>query len=86
MEKLCALCNGLYKISIGCPQCSEGLQDLGLVQDFFDPYSAYEDQKIFEDGYKGYTAEYCVHLLACASCGWQEYRSMKRFNEEIVTN
>lgn len=86
MTKLCALCNGLYKISIGCPKCNSILHDLGLVQDFFDSYSAYLDQEVYEDGYKGYTEDCCVHLLVCDFCGWQEYRRMKRMEEGIVTN
>jgi len=80
------LCNRLYTLTIGCPNCGHDLDDLGVVQDFYDPYSAYEDQKNFEDGYKGYTEECCVHLLACDSCGWSEFRPMKRFQEEVLTN
>lgn len=86
LTKLCALCNGLYKITIYCPRCNQEMHDLGLLQDFFGPYSAYEDQEIYEDGYKGYTEDCCVHLLGCNFCGWQEYRRMKRLEKEIVTN
>lgn len=71
---------------MGCPKCGQSLDDLGLVQDFYDPYSAYEDQKIYEDGYKGYTEQCCVHLLACHSCSWSEFRPMKRLREVALTN
>lgn len=63
-----------------------GLQDLGLLQDFYGPYSPYEDQTIYEDGYLGYTEECCVHVLGCAACGWQEVRPMKRFLEITLSN
>nr|WP_041274603.1 hypothetical protein [Desulforamulus reducens] len=86
MNKLCILCNGLYHVTISCPNCGYNLADLGLVQDFYDPYSAYLDQEIYEDGYKGYTSECCVHLLVCNLCDLKEFRAMKRFSEEDVTN
>ncbi|GAB6180464.1 hypothetical protein JCM14036_17830 [Desulfotomaculum defluvii] len=86
MDKLCALCNGLFTLTVSCPKCGEYLADSGLVQDFYDPYSAYLDQEIYEDGYKGYTEECCVHLLVCKNCGFKEYRPMKRFAEEDITN
>ena len=69
-----------------CPNCGDALADYGLIQDFFDPYSAYEDQKIYEDGYKGYTEECCTHLLACNQCGWREFKPLKRFSEEVFIN
>ncbi|WP_027351960.1 hypothetical protein [Desulfotomaculum nigrificans] len=86
MDKLCVMCNGLYNIIISCPNCGQIMQDLGLIQDYYGPYSAYEDQEIFEDGYKGYTEECCVHLLHCHACGWEEFRPMHRFTEAQVTH
>ncbi|SHE85745.1 hypothetical protein SAMN02745133_01282 [Desulforamulus putei DSM 12395] len=80
------LCNRLYTLTIACPNCGQDLDDLGLIQDFYGPYSAYEDQKNFEDGYKGYTDDCCVHLLACNSCAFREFRPMKRLWEQAVTN
>lgn len=58
MDKLCILCNRLYTLNICCPNCNEGVEDLGLLQDFYDNYSAYEDQKFYQDGYQGYTDDY----------------------------
>ncbi|GAB6157787.1 hypothetical protein JCM39194_09870 [Desulfotomaculum varum] len=78
MEKLCVLCNQLYQLTVSCPNCGTNLNDLGLMQDYYDPYSPYEDQKVFEDGYKGYTEECCVHLLICPCCRFREFRAMKR--------
>lgn len=86
LDKLCVLCNGLFTLTIICPRCGNNLTDLGLMQDFYDPYSAYLDQEIYEDGYKGYTEECCVHLLTCTSCSFKEYRAMKRLSEAEVTN
>ncbi|MEG6513916.1 hypothetical protein [Desulforamulus ruminis] len=84
LEKLCILCNRLYKLEINCPACGRSLQDLGVVQDFYDPYSPYEDQRIYQDGYRGYTEDCCVHMLYCSDCGWQEFRPIKRLLESLL--
>lgn len=80
------MCNGLYVLTLSCPKCGEELKDSGLIQDYYGPYSAYEDQEIFEDGYRGYNEECCVHLLTCGNCGWEEFRPMQRFTEAQVTH
>lgn len=85
MEKVCVLCNRLFKVSMCCPECGNELEDKGLIQDFYDPYSAYEEQAIYEDGYQGYTSECCVHLLYCSACEFGEFRPMKRLLE-VFTN
>jgi len=85
-DKLCVLCNRLYTLTIGCPSCGQGLEDMGLLQDFYGPYSAYEDQEIYQDGYNGYTEECCVHLLHCHACGWSEFRPFERFVHNLATN
>lgn len=78
MDYTCLMCNGLVDISIPCNYCGGVLQDLGLLQDFYDPYSPYLDQKIYQDNYKQYNAHYCVHLLHCAGCGREQYHTLKR--------
>ncbi|MDO7785956.1 hypothetical protein [Desulforamulus aquiferis] len=58
---------------------------MGIIQDFYDPYSAYEEQAIYEDGYQGYTEECCVHLMYCPNCEDGQFRPMKRLLE-LMTN
>lgn len=84
MARLCILCNRLYIMTVNCPQCGKELQDLGLIQDFYDPYSAYEDQRLYQDGYRNYTEENCVHLLSCSFCGFSKYTSIKRLMDPFT--
>ncbi|AQS59554.1 hypothetical protein B0537_10970 [Desulforamulus ferrireducens] len=84
MVAVCVLCNRLYTLNYLCPRCGDVLADQGLIQDFFDPYSSYEDQKIYEDGYQGYTEECCTHVLACGKCGWYEYKALHRLPEDVI--
>ncbi|MEG6617589.1 hypothetical protein V6C27_14410 [Peptococcaceae bacterium 1198_IL3148] len=57
------------------------MENLGLLQDFYDPYSAYEEQKLFEDGYKNYNHDYCVHIMRCNACGTESLHAFKRLTE-----
>ncbi|CCO06973.1 conserved hypothetical protein [Desulforamulus hydrothermalis Lam5 = DSM 18033] len=86
MEKLCVLCNQLFQLTASCPNCGNDLSDQGLIQDYYDSYSPYEDQTVFEDGYRGYTEECCVHLLACPCCRFREFRALKRLPLQNYSN
>ncbi len=74
MELGCPVCNGFIMINKNCPCCAGGLlEDKGTLEDFYGPYSPYENQELYEP----YPAAggrdcRCIHLLACAACGFDE--------------
>lgn len=79
---VCPVCNGLASVEKNCPGCGASMLDAGLLQDFYDDYSAYLDQDIYEDGYRYYDDDYCVHLFACPRCHFDEYVKFKRLEED----
>jgi len=65
---VCPLCNGLTAVRKKCPVCRGAMIDAGLLQDYYDNYSAYLDQDLYRDGYRSCDQAHCVHLLACPRC------------------
>lgn len=69
----CPLCNGLIQVKEKCPACGESLEDGGTLEDFFGPYSPYEE---VDEGLKSFVPEYkpekCIHLFYCPVCGWDK--------------
>lgn len=65
MEKVCPLCNGLLKVDRKCPYCGIVLQDGGMVQNYYGPYSPYVAQNSLQ---KKEDSDHCIHLLYCAGC------------------
>lgn len=82
MDYTCLMCNHLVEITQPCPSCGAAMQNLGLLQDFYDPYSPYLDQEIYEDGYKNYNQHYCVHLMRCDRCDIELFYPYRRLNEQ----
>lgn len=72
MEYGCALCNGMISIQQRCPQCGRVLEDKGQLENYFGPYSPYEDtdhyQKPLQQG--NVSVAPCIHLFSCAVCGY----------------
>lgn len=72
---LCPLCNGLRKIHLGCPKCSDNLEDKGKYMDYADEYSAYMDIDTLKqnDGYPDSLQKgQCAHIMNCPKCGHDE--------------
>ena len=44
MEIGCPVCNGLLSIGEVCNKCSGVMEDMGRIEDFYNPYSPYEEQ------------------------------------------
>lgn len=65
MEKVCPLCNGLIKVDRKCPYCGNILEDGGMVQNYYGPYSPYVAVNSFPNNRDRHE---CVHLLYCAGC------------------
>ncbi|NLI13289.1 hypothetical protein [Pelotomaculum propionicicum] len=79
---VCPVCNSLAAAKKDCPRCGKILLDAGLLQDFYDDYSAYLDQGIYEDGYRHYNEVYCIHLFYCPHCHFDVTLGFKRLEED----
>lgn len=79
---VCMLCNSLASVEKRCPKCGRLLVDAGLLQDYYDNYSAYLAQDIYEDGYRCSNALFCVHLFACPQCHYDVALKVKKIDEE----
>ncbi|MDI9447024.1 MAG: hypothetical protein QM303_00155 [Bacillota bacterium] len=75
---VCPVCNGLASVQKICPQCGRTMFDAGLLQDYYDNYSAYLEQDLYEDGYRCYDQDTCVHLFACPCCHYDMNVAFKR--------
>lgn len=81
---VCMVCNSLASVEKSCPKCGIPMVDAGLIQDYYDNYSAYLEQDIYEDGYRSYGESFCVHLFACPRCHYDVSLKFKRFEEESL--
>ena len=66
MEKICPLCNGMVDVARKCPYCGNLLQDGGVVENYYGPYSPYVGEQLTNRCHDG--MHDCVHLLYCAAC------------------
>lgn len=83
---VCLLCNGLAAIEKKCPACGCEMLDAGLLQDYYDNYSAYLEQDIYEDGYRSYDEAHCVHLFTCPHCHFDMSFVIDRVDEDFLIN
>ena len=46
--------------------------DKGLVQDYYGPYSPYDNVDLYEEAqpWEAGEVEPCIHLFACTECGY----------------
>ena len=66
MEFGCPVCNGLIAIGEYCKSCNSVMEDLGRIEDYYTPYSPYEEQDgipILQE-----STENCIHLFQCLGC------------------
>ncbi|MTI81784.1 MAG: hypothetical protein FH758_13080 [Firmicutes bacterium] len=82
MDYTCLMCNHLVEITQPCPGCGSPMENEGLLQDFYDPYSPYLDQEIYEDDYKNYNHDFCVHVMRCPLCNTERCLAYKRLTEK----
>lgn len=78
---VCPVCNSLAVVEKACPKCGKTLVDTGVIQDFYDDYSAYLEQDLYEDGYRYYDDNHCVHLFACPHCHYDTSLVFSRLDE-----
>ncbi len=74
MEYGCPVCNGMASIAERCPRCGAPMTDAGMVEDFYGPYSPYENMDLYELPCYWQLADDapCVHLYACPACGYDK--------------
>ncbi|MDT3700441.1 MAG: hypothetical protein RO469_13595 [Thermincola sp.] len=72
MEYGCPVCNGLTNIEKSCPQCGSPLKDNGMVENYYGPYSPYDDPEAYEPQVLWPMPETspCMHLCSCPRCGF----------------
>ncbi|MFZ7103205.1 MAG: hypothetical protein ACOWWO_11205 [Peptococcaceae bacterium] len=66
MEIGCPVCNGFLSIGELCEHCEEVMEDLGRIEDYYTPYSPYEEQDgipVLQESRNN-----CIHLYACSGC------------------
>ncbi|MDD2554581.1 MAG: hypothetical protein PHP51_08420 [Desulfotomaculaceae bacterium] len=56
--------------------------DRGLLQDFYDNYSAYLDRNVYEDGYMFNDEDYCIHFFNCPKCQTSVNLAVKKVDED----
>ncbi|WP_227761792.1 hypothetical protein [Zhaonella formicivorans] len=67
----CPLCNGTERVTGQCPVCGNGLEDGGILENFFGPYSPYEEVAYqLQDFPSESELDRCMHLVYCPVCGW----------------
>lgn len=79
---VCPVCNSLAAVEKDCPFCGRRMYDAGLIQDYYDDYSSYLPQEVYEDGYRCYDALHCVHLFACPGCHFDTCLRFERIEED----
>ena len=79
---VCPVCNGLAGADKKCPVCGRPMVDGGVLRDYYDNYSAYLEQDLYEDGYRCCDDSHCVHLFACPHCRYDTCLRFKRLAEE----
>lgn len=68
---ICPLCNALYKVYPECPVCKGKLEDTGILENYFGPYSPYLGEELL-DRADGVGEQECVHLFNCPQCGYDK--------------
>lgn len=70
MEIGCPVCNGLLSIGEMCEKCRGVMEDVGRIEDFYNPYSPYEEQDritLLQE-----SPGNCIHLFSCYECGHEQ--------------
>jgi hypothetical protein len=80
MMQLCPLCNGLYEQEVYCPSCTAKLQDGGMLENYYEPYSPYLPGEILDQADGVLSQEKCIHLFYCPNCGYDH-----RFICELIS-
>lgn len=70
MNRICPLCNGLLSYTKACPDCQQIMDDTGKLENYFGPYSPYEEMDSLRliNGYPDLASNQCLHVFSCSHC------------------
>lgn len=77
---VCPLCNGLIELELACPKCGCIMDDGGMIENYYGPYSPYLDESIL-DQVDGVWEDKCLHLFYCTSCGYDHRYAVNRLDK-----
>jgi hypothetical protein len=66
---LCPLCNGIHTKNILCPNCNIKMEDGGILENYYEPYSPYLPMEVLNQTNE-VTPNHCTHLFYCPNCGY----------------
>lgn len=75
---VCPVCNSFTEVKRDCPNCGRQMVDAGKIQDFYDGYSPYLAQDIYQDGYACNDSVHCVHLFSCPCCHYDHRLAFRK--------
>jgi len=82
---VCPVCNSLTVVKKSCPNCGRLMSDAGRIYDYYDDYSPYLAQDIYQDGYSGNDGNCCVHLFACPYCHYDHRLTFRKEEGQQLT-
>lgn len=74
--RLCPLCNGIYTKKIVCPNCHTTMEDGGMLENYYEPYSPYLPTEILDQADE-IPSHQCIHLFYCPNCGYDQRKLTK---------
>lgn len=80
----CPVCNAYTDLTESCPECSDTLEDLGRIYDYYTPYSAYreiDDAKLTNNVYDASRGE-CLHYMCCPTCAYEKIVPIREVHHE----
>jgi len=81
LANLCPLCNGLKSQKILCEICGERMDDGGQVENYYDPYSGYEDDLLVKSPDNLLDPnKWCLHNFICPDCGHTFIKPIKQLS------
>jgi len=80
VEYGCPLCNGIAGVNERCSSCGQLMRDAGMVEDYYGPYSPYDNMDRYEPPLFWELADRmpCVHLFSCSKCGYDKRVGIQR--------
>jgi len=69
---VCPVCNGTQKLNRKCKACQCQMEDAGQIENYYGPYSPYQEQATLNTLPPESGPSSCMHLCRCPDCGCEE--------------
>jgi hypothetical protein len=69
---LCPLCNGIHTKNIVCSNCKTKMEDGGMLENYYGPYSPYLPKEVLNQ-VNEVASNHCIHLFYCPNCGYDQH-------------